>query len=45
MSELQHDAYFFNSQASKPNCPLLIFQPGLDETGLDLWKRIILLAK
>ncbi len=36
MPELQHDAYFFNPQASKPNCPLLIFLPGLDETGLDL---------
>lgn len=37
MPELQHqNAYFFNPQASKPNCPLLIFLPGLDETGKDL---------
>ena len=36
MPELQHDAYFFNPQESKPNCPLLIFLPGLDETGKDL---------
>ena len=36
MPELQHYAYFFNPQASKPDCPLLIFLPGLDETGLDL---------
>ena len=36
MPELQHDAYFFNPQASKPNLPLLIFLPGLDETGTDL---------
>ena len=36
MPQLQHDAYFFNPQASKPNCPLLIFLPGLDETGTDL---------
>ena len=37
MPELQHkNAYFFNPQESKPNCPLLIFLPGLDETGTDL---------
>ena len=36
MPELQHNAYFFNPQPSRPNCPLLIFLPGLDETGLDL---------
>ena len=36
MPELQHDAYFFNPQASKPDCPLLIFLPGLDETGKNL---------
>ena len=40
MPELQHqNAYFFNPQASKPNCPLLIFLPGLDETGKDLMSR------
>jgi pimeloyl-ACP methyl ester carboxylesterase len=39
MPELQHDAYFFNPQASKPNCPLLIFAPGLDETGKELMSR------
>ncbi|WP_319421855.1 alpha/beta fold hydrolase [Pleurocapsa sp. FMAR1] len=33
MPELQHDAYFFNPQANRPNLPLLIFLPGLDETG------------
>ncbi len=33
MIELQHDAYFFNPQPSKPDDPLLIFLPGLDETG------------
>ena len=37
MPQLQHkNAYFFNPQESKPNCPLLIFLPGLDETGTDL---------
>ena len=37
MPKLQHkNAYFFNPQESKPNCPLLIFLPGLDETGTDL---------
>lgn len=36
MPQLQHNAYFFNPQTSKPNCPLLIFLPGLDETGKDL---------
>lgn len=40
MPELQHqNAYFFNPQKSKPNCPLLIFLPGLDETGKDLMSR------
>lgn len=39
MPELQHDAYFFNPQASKPNLPLLIFLPGLDETGKDLMSK------
>lgn len=40
MPKLQHqNAYFFNPQASKPNCPLLIFLPGLDETGKDLMSR------
>lgn len=36
MSKLQHDAYFYKPQKSKPDCPLLIFLPGLDETGKDL---------
>ena len=39
MPKLQHNAYFFNPQKSKPNCPLLIFLPGLDETGKDLMSR------
>ena len=36
MPQLKHNAYFFNPQASKPDYPLLIFLPGLDETGKDL---------
>ena len=40
MPELQHqNAYFYNPQESKPNRPLLIFLPGLDETGKDLMSR------
>ena len=39
MPQLQHDAYFYSPQASKPNCPLLIFLPGLDETGQDLMSK------
>ena len=37
MPELQHkNAYFFNPQGSRSKFPLLIFLPGLDETGTDL---------
>ena len=40
MPELQHqNAYFFNPQKSKSDRPLLIFLPGLDETGKDLMSR------
>ena len=39
MSKLQHDAYFYKPQESKPDYPLLVFLPGLDETGKDLMSR------
>ncbi len=40
MPELQHEnAYFYSPQENKPNCPLLIFLPGLDETGKNLMSR------
>ncbi|WP_036486357.1 alpha/beta fold hydrolase [Myxosarcina sp. GI1] len=40
MPELQHEnAYFYSPQENKPNCPLLIFLPGLDETGKELMSR------
>lgn len=36
MSNIHENAYFFSPQLSKPDCPLLIFLPGLDETGKEM---------
>lgn len=36
MSDLKHNAYFFNPRGNRPDYPLLIFLPGMDETGKDL---------
>ncbi|GAB4544664.1 MAG: alpha/beta fold hydrolase [Pleurocapsa sp.] len=40
MPKLQHkNAYFYNPHQDKPDRPLLVFLPGLDETGKDLMTR------
>ena len=36
MSNIHENAYFFSPQPSKPDRPLLIFLPGLDETGKEM---------